>query len=73
MKRVKRSFQGIDSILYYTAGVLTKLGLQDEAEAEWNTLIAQNPDSLDYYRGFLSNRKIDLGSPIRKESLRIDF
>ncbi|OBZ77517.1 N-alpha-acetyltransferase 16, NatA auxiliary subunit [Grifola frondosa] len=48
------------AIMEFRARLLSKLGMED-AEHTWQALIEQNPDCHDYYRGFLSNRGIDLG------------
>lgn len=34
----------------------------EAAEQSWRELIDQNPDSQDYYKGFLANAGIDLGN-----------
>lgn len=38
-----------------------KLGNTSEAEHAWRALIQQNPDSNDYYHGFLAAKGIDTG------------
>lgn len=43
------------------ARLLSKLGQHDDAEHTWQALIEQNPDAYDYYRGWFSNRGINLG------------
>ncbi|PCH44761.1 N-terminal acetyltransferase A auxiliary subunit [Wolfiporia cocos MD-104 SS10] len=43
------------AIMEFRARLLSKLG-QDDAVHTWQALIEQNPDSHDYYRGFLSHR-----------------
>jgi tetratricopeptide (TPR) repeat protein len=47
------------AIMEIRARLLSKLK-SDEAHHAWRALIEQNPDSYDYYRGFLSNQNIDL-------------
>ncbi|OSD08807.1 NMDA receptor-regulated protein 1a [Trametes coccinea BRFM310] len=47
------------SIMEFRARLLSKLG-SAEAQQAWQGLIEQNPDCYDYYKGFLSNRGIDL-------------
>ncbi|THH29718.1 hypothetical protein EUX98_g4478 [Antrodiella citrinella] len=48
------------AIMEFRARLLSKLGDHDEAENTWQALIEQNPDSYEYYKGFFSNRGIDL-------------
>lgn len=35
--------------------------MTEDAEQTWQALIEQNPDHYGYFKGFLSNRGIDLG------------
>ncbi|KAA1473007.1 N-terminal acetyltransferase A, auxiliary subunit [Dentipellis sp. KUC8613] len=48
------------SIMEIRARLISKLGMADEAEQAWRTLIQHNPDGLDYYRGLLRCKGIDL-------------
>ncbi|KAF9457543.1 NMDA receptor-regulated protein 1-domain-containing protein [Collybia nuda] len=50
------------AIMETRAHLLTKLG-SEEAEDAWRVLVEHNPDCYDYYRGYLSNRGISLGTP----------
>ncbi|KAI0689172.1 NMDA receptor-regulated protein 1-domain-containing protein [Cytidiella melzeri] len=50
------------SIMEYRARLLSKLGQHDAAEHTWQALIEQNPDSYEYFKGYFSNRGIDLSS-----------
>ena len=43
------------------ARLLTKLGNVEEAELAWKSLIQQNSDCRDYYKGYLSVKGVDLG------------
>ncbi|OCH91292.1 NMDA receptor-regulated protein 1a [Obba rivulosa] len=47
------------AIMEFRARILSKMYSED-AEHTWQALIEQNPDCYDYYRGFLSNRGVDL-------------
>ncbi|CDO77958.1 hypothetical protein BN946_scf184971.g8 [Trametes cinnabarina] len=47
------------SIMEFRARFLSKLS-SPEAQQAWQGLIEQNPDSYDYYKGFLSNCGVDL-------------
>ncbi|TFK61909.1 NMDA receptor-regulated protein 1a [Pluteus cervinus] len=47
------------AVLEARARILSKLK-SDESEAAWRVLIDYNPDSYEYYRGYLSNRGINL-------------
>ncbi|KAH8102267.1 NMDA receptor-regulated protein 1a [Cristinia sonorae] len=48
------------AIMEFRARLLSKQGEHDNAEQTWQALIEQNPDSYEYYRGYFSNRGIDL-------------
>ncbi|KIP11893.1 hypothetical protein PHLGIDRAFT_82848 [Phlebiopsis gigantea 11061_1 CR5-6] len=48
------------AIMEYRARILSKLGLTEDAEHTWQALIEQNPDHYGYFKGFFSNRGIDL-------------
>ncbi|EMD34697.1 hypothetical protein CERSUDRAFT_86122 [Gelatoporia subvermispora B] len=47
------------AVMEFRARLLSKMHSAD-AEQAWQPLIEQNPDCYDYYRGFLSNRGVDL-------------
>ncbi|KAI0659393.1 NMDA receptor-regulated protein 1a [Cubamyces menziesii] len=47
------------AIMEHRARILSKLG-KPEAQEAWQGLLEQNPDCYDYYKGFLSNRGVDL-------------
>ncbi|EPQ53593.1 N-terminal acetyltransferase A, auxiliary subunit [Gloeophyllum trabeum ATCC 11539] len=62
------------AIMEYRARLLSKLGQTDEAEHAWRALIEQNPDCIEYYKGYLSNRGISFDSltdETRAEAARI--
>ncbi|TFY68467.1 hypothetical protein EVG20_g3546 [Dentipellis fragilis] len=62
------------SIMEIRARLISKLGMTDEAEQAWRTLIQHNPDGLDYYRGLLRCKGIDLEAltdSTRAEALHI--
>lgn len=44
----------------HAARILSKSG-KDEARQAWQGLIEQNPDCYDYYKGYLTSQKIDIG------------
>ncbi|PSR74379.1 hypothetical protein PHLCEN_2v9887 [Hermanssonia centrifuga] len=48
------------AIMEFRARLLSKLGSTDDAEHTWQALLEQNADSYDYYKGFFTNRGIDL-------------
>ncbi|EKM56495.1 uncharacterized protein PHACADRAFT_253657 [Phanerochaete carnosa HHB-10118-sp] len=50
------------AIMEFRARLLSKLSMNDDAEHTWQALIEQNPDHYSYYKGFLSNRGVDLDS-----------
>ncbi|TCD68847.1 hypothetical protein EIP91_009561 [Steccherinum ochraceum] len=58
------------AIMEYRARLLTKLGEHDEAEQTWHALIEQNPDSYEYFRGYFSNRSIDLDNITKETRLK---
>jgi hypothetical protein len=45
----------------HTARLLSHLK-SDEAEHAWRVLVEHNPDCYEYYRGYLSNLGIQLGT-----------
>lgn len=42
------------------AEMLVNLGRTEDAEAAYEELIKQNPDNLEYYRGFLRTKNLDI-------------
>ncbi|KAI0341366.1 N-terminal acetyltransferase A, auxiliary subunit [Trametopsis cervina] len=50
------------SIMEYRARLLSKLGQHDDAEHTWQALLEQNPDSYEYYKGYMSNRGFELSA-----------
>ncbi|KAG8970736.1 hypothetical protein FRC03_004118 [Tulasnella sp. 419] len=55
-----RSIVDRRAIMTTRAHLLSKLGRTDEAEEGWKALIEHNSECYDYYRGYLSNKNIDL-------------
>ncbi|GJE86494.1 NMDA receptor-regulated protein 1 [Phanerochaete sordida] len=48
------------AIMEFRARLLSKSNMNDDAEHTWQALIEQNPDNYSYFKGYLSNRGIDL-------------
>ncbi|WVQ81930.1 hypothetical protein IAT38_004057 [Cryptococcus sp. DSM 104549] len=46
------------------AQILTSLGRQEEALDTYRELLEQNSDNLEYYRGFLKTKGIDVSAPL---------
>jgi hypothetical protein len=42
------------------AQILVALGRRDEAEDTYRALLEQNSDNLEYYRGFLRTKDLDI-------------
>lgn len=47
-----------------------KLGRIEDAEAEYQSLIKQNPDNLEYYRGFLRTKGLDISGSLADAKCR---
>ncbi|WWC63187.1 uncharacterized protein I303_105787 [Kwoniella dejecticola CBS 10117] len=50
------------------AQMLTNLGRQEDALRTYQELLEQNSDNLEYYKGYLRNKGIDLSSELTDES-----
>ncbi|OCF40829.1 peptide alpha-N-acetyltransferase [Kwoniella heveanensis CBS 569] len=50
------------------AQMLTNLGRQEEALQTYQELLEQNPDNLEYYRGYLKSKGIDMTGEITADS-----
>jgi tetratricopeptide (TPR) repeat protein len=48
------------AMLTRTAELLFTLGRREEAEDAYRALLEQNPDNLEYYRGFLRTKGLDI-------------
>ena len=49
--------------------MLAALGRRNEAEDTYRALLEQNPDNLEYYRGFLRTKGFDIREPLNGWSL----
>lgn len=53
---------GCEMIADDIAEMLYKLGRKEDAADAYKGLLKQNPDNLEYYRGFLLTQDLDIGT-----------
>ncbi|KAF8508577.1 NMDA receptor-regulated protein 1-domain-containing protein [Hysterangium stoloniferum] len=58
----ERSIVDRTAVAESRARLLTKLSRKEDAAHAWRTLIDQNPECHDYYRGFLVTQRVDLNA-----------